>query len=234
MRIFIEASSLHIVEKPSWEDFPLQCMHTISGGQRALRKKDGEGNVLCVLNDKKALQEAIEYVISVKKGQECHLVCVVEDKAPFCQYIMDTFPIVEAAGGLVRKGDALLFISRKGYWDLPKGKLEPGEGVQQAAVREVQEECSVSVRLQEKISCTYHAMSPKSGWMALKRVHWYAMDCLNDAHMVPRREEDIEEALWVKPKRLKKILKGAHPSVVQVVRRYHLVGWGTTRQAGRL
>ena len=34
-------------------------------------------------------------------------------------------------------------IQRLGDWDLPKGKVEKREGVEAAAVREVQEECGL-------------------------------------------------------------------------------------------
>ncbi len=51
------------------------------------------------------------------------------------------FKPVTAAGGLVEneKGEVLL-IFRRGKWDLPKGKLDPGETIEQCAVREVEEE----------------------------------------------------------------------------------------------
>ena len=52
-----------------------------------------------------------------------------------------SFKSIHAAGGLVRniKGQ-YLFIFRNGKWDLPKGKIEKGEGIKSAAIREVEEE----------------------------------------------------------------------------------------------
>ncbi|MEM7574469.1 MAG: NUDIX domain-containing protein [Bacteroidota bacterium] len=52
------------------------------------------------------------------------------------------YKIITAAGGIVQlQGtDKLLFIYRRGYLDLPKGKIDPGETPEQAAIREVQEE----------------------------------------------------------------------------------------------
>ena len=46
------------------------------------------------------------------------------------------FTIIKAAGGLVKneKGE-YLFIFRRGSWDLPKGKLDKGETIEQCAVR---------------------------------------------------------------------------------------------------
>ena len=50
--------------------------------------------------------------------------------------------LIEAAGGVVKNpADELLFILRLGKWDLPKGKIEKGEKIKEAALREVEEEC---------------------------------------------------------------------------------------------
>ena len=51
------------------------------------------------------------------------------------------FTFIQAAGGLViNESDEIMLIFRRGKWDLPKGKLDKGETIEQCAVREVQEE----------------------------------------------------------------------------------------------
>ena len=53
-------------------------------------------------------------------------------------------PLVQAAGGLVRnKKGKMLFIFRKNKWDLPKGKVDKGETLENGAMREVEEETGV-------------------------------------------------------------------------------------------
>ena len=55
------------------------------------------------------------------------------------------FPLLEAAGGIVMNNEKeRLFIYRFGKWDLPKGKIENGESIKEAALREVQEETGIS------------------------------------------------------------------------------------------
>ncbi|MBK9671561.1 MAG: NUDIX domain-containing protein [Bacteroidetes bacterium] len=65
---------------------------------------------------------------------------------------------IEAAGGIVKnKQGQLLFIFRHGKWDLPKGKIEKGENEQDAALREVEEECGIAeLTLQKKLTTTFH------------------------------------------------------------------------------
>lgn len=58
---------------------------------------------------------------------------------------MSRFRFVRAAGGVVTdpQGNSLL-IFREGCWDIPKGMVEPGESLAQAAIREVEEETGIS------------------------------------------------------------------------------------------
>ena len=55
-------------------------------------------------------------------------------------------PEVRAAGGVVRREDGrIAVVHRPRYddWSLPKGKLDPGESFEEAAVREIEEEIGV-------------------------------------------------------------------------------------------
>ena len=69
--------------------------------------------------------------------------------------VRDTASTVRAAGGLVwrrsARGLELALIRRSRHgdneWSLPKGKLDPGETFEEAAVREVEEETGIRARL---------------------------------------------------------------------------------------
>jgi hypothetical protein len=110
------------------------------------------------------------------------------------------FTILEAAGGFVTNvsGDLLVFF-RRGSWDMPKGKIDPGETPEQAAVREVQEETGLqTVALGDFICHTYHTYEHK-GDKILKKTWWYRMQTTETA-VTPQTTEDIEVIEWVHPK----------------------------------
>jgi 8-oxo-dGTP pyrophosphatase MutT (NUDIX family) len=128
------------------------------------------------------------------------------------------FTVIEAAGGIVRneKGE-LLMIYRLGKWDLPKGKLEPGELLKDCAVREVEEETGLKdITLNEKAGETYHAYNAY-GKHYLKTSHWYHMTCSSYQQLVPQTEEDITAIEWVNEIKLKEALQNTYPSIKDIL-----------------
>lgn len=128
------------------------------------------------------------------------------------------FISVTAAGGLVEneKGEVLL-IFRRGKWDLPKGKLDKGETIEQCAIREVEEETGLrNIELKKKLTITYHTYT-EFGKHLLKDSHWYKMKVKGKQEIVPQTEEDITELKWVKKKELKNYLENTFPSIRDVL-----------------
>ena len=94
---------------------------------------------------------------------------IEENWEDFCsKYIM-----IEAAGGLVFNKDGdILMIFRNGKWDLPKGRIEKGEEIEEAAIREVEEECGIEgVILKKFLLNTYHLFI-QGGEKKLKETYW--------------------------------------------------------------
>jgi 8-oxo-dGTP diphosphatase len=111
---------------------------------------------------------------------------------------LDVSELVRAAGGLVvRRGEdgtaEVLVVHRPAYddWSFPKGKLEPGEREDEAAVREVEEETGLRCRLEHEVATTryrdgsgrrktvrYWLMTPVGGALA-------AAHEVDDARFVP-------------------------------------------------
>ena len=154
--------------------------------------------------------------------------------------IKSLFTIVEAAGGFVRneKGE-ILFIFRRGKWDLPKGKIERrGEGRRTRdegrrtreeerkmkiehrkaeAVREVKEETGIGeVKVIRKMKPTYHVFHEK-GVRMLKKSYWFEMTAPKDQKLVPQLEEDIRFVRWFLPEDLGIVLKNTFGSLREMV-----------------
>lgn len=126
---------------------------------------------------------------------------------------------VRAAGGLVDDGTGrLLVIRRLGTWDLPKGKVERGEGVSEAAVREVREECGLgAVSLVKPLISTWHTYERK-GVQHLKRTDWFLMRASSLEPLKAQVEEGIEAVRWMDPRELTAMEKDTYPSLLPVLR----------------
>ena len=105
---------------------------------------------------------------------------------------------IVAAGGIVKNNAGkVLTIFRRGFWDLPKGKVEAGEKIEDAALREVKEETGADVvRAAHRTIVSYHCYILK-GKNCIKETHWYFMDILNDTPLQPQHEEGIEAIEWM-------------------------------------
>jgi len=111
-----------------------------------------------------------------------------------------------------------LLIFRRGKWDLPKGKLDKGETLEECAVREVMEETGLnSVQLISALTITFHTYHQGTKFI-LKESHWYTMKAASEQTLVPQTTEDITEIRWVKKEELKDYFENAYPSVVDVLK----------------
>jgi 8-oxo-dGTP pyrophosphatase MutT (NUDIX family) len=99
---------------------------------------------------------------------------------------------IKAAGGVVMRDGRIALVHRPRYddWTLPKGKLDPAESFEQAAVREVEEETGLRGRPVRELP----AISYKVGNRA-KIVRYWLMDVEHDGPFVPNDETD--ELRWV-------------------------------------
>jgi 8-oxo-dGTP pyrophosphatase MutT (NUDIX family) len=103
---------------------------------------------------------------------------------------------------------------------LPKGKKESGERSSETAVREVEEECNVKVKLGSKICTTWHTYTMGKSNM-LKKTKWYKMDLIDDSNSKPSLEEDIEELRWMTEKEVYHALENSYKSIRFVFEEYY-------------
>ncbi|WP_298264485.1 NUDIX domain-containing protein [uncultured Lutibacter sp.] len=107
------------------------------------------------------------------------------------------FKIQKAAGGKVLNiENEVLFIYRLNKWDLPKGKLEKGESIEQCAIREVEEECGISkLTIQNPLETTYHIFERKNKTI-LKITYWFLMRTSFTGELTPQTEEGIKKVIF--------------------------------------
>jgi 8-oxo-dGTP pyrophosphatase MutT (NUDIX family) len=161
---------------------------------------------------------------NVRKEAEVHYMIIHKDPKAVLKTIKESCQLIKAAGGLVRNADGeYLFIFRNKRWDLPKGKVEKGEKMKEAALREVEEECGVKIsKNKDRLCRTYHIYE-LGGKIVLKKTNWYNMNVKGSPRLIPQKEEGITKAEWLNKKDLKPILKNTYPLIIDILRTASLI-----------
>lgn len=124
------------------------------------------------------------------------------------------FKVIEAAGGIVQnsKGE-ILFIFRNGIWDLPKGKMEKNEKIEEAAIREVEEECGIkNLQLERLLDKTYHIYNMSHEYI-FKITYWFLMRSDFKGDFKPQIEEGITKVEWVSQQNLTNVLANSFANI---------------------
>jgi 8-oxo-dGTP pyrophosphatase MutT (NUDIX family) len=142
-----------------------------------------------------------------------------DDQESLFRTFSQCFTLVPAAGGLIRNGKGeVLVIFRRGKWDLPKGKAESGETMEQTALREVVEECGLEgIELQEFLQSTYHIYEAPGNFI-LKRTDWYLMLYSGSEQPIPLTKEEITEVRWIDSAQLDEICSNTFQSIREIIR----------------
>lgn len=130
---------------------------------------------------------------------------------------------IVAAGGIVtNEKNEVLFIFRRNKWDLPKGKLDPNEKIEDCAVREVMEETGLTqVQQGEHIGNTYHEYFDKYVQAeVIKECHWYTMTATSSQLLTPQLEEDITAIEWIPKQALNKCLQNTYPAIIEIINKW--------------
>ena len=108
---------------------------------------------------------------------------------------------VPAAGGVVVRDGLLAVVHRPRYddWTLPKGKLDPGESFEEAAVREVEEETGFTCRLGPELG-TSEYIGPGG---RPKVVRYWKMDVVEGEFRV---NDEVDELRWLSPREAVELL----------------------------
>jgi len=164
---------------------------------------------------------AVSLVENLKDEKKTKAIIAAKDFEAAKTAFFDQLELIEAAGGVVQNDDKdILFIFRRGKWDLPKGKMEHGESQELCAEREIEEETGVKgLKLKKKIGETYHIYREKEIDI-LKTSHWFYFLCPDEQTLAPQEAEDITEAKWIKTKNIKEPMDKTYQSIREVMQAF--------------
>ncbi|GMN11924.1 NUDIX domain-containing protein [Croceitalea sp. MTPC9] len=172
------------------------------------RPDNSVGNVFLMEDD------SINYAITALSKKKLDTAYIYDPTEEILEKFSMKIPLVVAAGGMVRnpKGK-VLFIYRNDKWDLPKGKLDKGESIEKAAIREVEEETGVKeLVIKNYLKTTYHIFK-RNGEYRLKKVVWFDMTTSYSGKLVAQKEEGITKVKWKGSKKIAKALKNSYLNI---------------------
>ncbi len=167
-------------------------------------------------------------IMSFLNNKEERLVYVSARPEMSFRHFMTFFVPVEASGGLAMNSSGQwLFIFRNGRWDLPKGVIEEKENSEQAAIREVHEECGITdIKIIQNLPLSFHIYPDKNADWMLKKTHWYLMKVLQDSTLTPQTAEGITKVEWRNPKNIDDILKNTYGNIRDLLHFCMMQGFG--------
>ena len=157
----------------------------------------------------------INKVLSKLKKDKYDAVHLIgSNKDVLLKKFLSLLPNVIAGGGKVYnpKG-AILFIFRNGKWDLPKGKAESKETINETALREVEEETGISgLSITKPLEITYHIFK-RNDRNYIKMTYWFQMYSEYDGKLIPQEKEGITKVKWIPESKLQKVLDNSYANI---------------------
>jgi 8-oxo-dGTP pyrophosphatase MutT (NUDIX family) len=150
----------------------------------------------------------------LKKDKYNSVRIVGVDKEVLLKKFLALLPNVIAGGGKVfNPKNEILFIFRNGKWDLPKGKAEAKETINQTALREVEEETGITgLSITKPLEITYHIFK-RNERHYIKVTYWFQMYSEYEGILVPQEKEGITKVKWIPETKLKKVLNNSYSNI---------------------
>lgn len=127
-------------------------------------------------------------------------------------------PVVVAGGGKVfNDNNEVLFIYRNDKWDLPKGKAESNETIEETAIREVTEETGVSgLEISKPLETTYHIFK-RNGRYKIKVTYWFEMKTSFNGELYAQENEGITDVKWLNNDQIEQALNNSYANIKLLV-----------------
>ena len=157
----------------------------------------------------------INKVLSKLKKDKYNSVRIVGiDKDVLLKKFLALLPNVIAGGGKVyNPKNEILFIFRNRKWDLPKGKAEAKETINQTALREVEEETGITgLSITKPLEITYHIFK-RNERHYIKVTYWFQMYSEYEGTLIPQEKEGITKVKWIPETKLKKVLNNSYSNI---------------------
>lgn len=143
---------------------------------------------------------------------------VHDNEEKLLKKFLKKLPNVIAGGGKVYNKDGkILFIYRNNKWDLPKGKIEGKESIEETSIREVEEETGVEgLEIIKPLPTTYHIFK-RRGRYRIKVTYWFEMKTNYTGNLIPQEKEGITKVKWLGAKKVKKALENSYANIKLLV-----------------
>ncbi|WP_405607123.1 NUDIX hydrolase [Polaribacter sp. Asnod1-A03] len=161
-----------------------------------------------------------EIINKLENTETKGIILISDDLESDWKSFLTNLKMIPAAGGLVlNPKNEILFIYRNGVWDLPKGWIEKGESIENAAIREVEEECGISnLKIINSLITTYHIYFHKG--IKLKQTYWFLMTSDDCQGLTPQLEEGITQVSFKNNTETKEALKNTYQNIKLVIDTY--------------
>lgn len=155
---------------------------------------------------------------NLKKEKYKSIRLIGDNEKLLLKKFLKLLPNIVAGGGKVLNPEGkILFIFRNGKWDLPKGKAEHKETIDETALREVEEETGVTgLTITKPLDITYHIFKRNNRYY-IKITYWFEMYSEFDGELLPQEKEGITKVKWVSPKKLNKIKKNSYANIEALI-----------------
>lgn len=156
-------------------------------------------------------------ILNQKKVSSIYL--IDRDAENLLKYFLKLLPNTIAGGGKVfnLKGE-VLFIFRNDKWDLPKGRVEGKESIEETAIREVEEETGVKgLKISKPLPTTYHIFK-RNGKHRIKVTYWFEMRTNYKGKLLPQLKEGITKAEWLNEAESIQVLNQSYANIKALIR----------------